>query len=157
MPRLSGGGGLEPGRSLRQPVGGKGQPAADCGGDRAVCFRLGGLIRGISKQPATACGGGIKKQPPIAPERVVAYIPSSCSCFSASSCFLTSWLVMRKTHDTPSGKTKDRSWEMRRLRSRLWVGRSRGAKLRAMVKVATATELDAWLARNRKLILSFSS
>ena len=45
----------------------------------------------------------------------------------------------------------------RKLRIRLWVGRSRGAKLRAMVKVKTVLQLEAWLEVNRKFIMSFKS
>ena len=53
--------------------------------------------------------------------------------------------------------------EKRKLRIRLWVGRSRGAKLRAMglwvgrsrgVKLG---QLEAWLEENRKFNMSFRS
>ena len=47
--------------------------------------------------------------------------------------------------------------EKRKLRIRLWVGRSRRARLRAMVKVKAALQLEAWLEENRKFIMSFRS
>ena len=47
--------------------------------------------------------------------------------------------------------------EKRKLRIRLWVGRSRGAKLKAMVKVRAVLQLEAWLEENRKFIMSFRS
>ncbi len=47
--------------------------------------------------------------------------------------------------------------EKRKLRIRLWVGRSRGTKLRAVVKVKTVLQLEAWLEENRKFIMSFKS
>ena len=47
--------------------------------------------------------------------------------------------------------------EKRKLHIRLWVGRSRGAKLRAMVKVKAVLQLEAWLEENRKFIMSFRS
>ena len=46
--------------------------------------------------------------------------------------------------------------EKRKLHIRLWVGRWRGAKLRAAVKVMTVLQLEAWLEENRKFIMSFS-
>ena len=51
----------------------------------------------------------------------------------------------------------------RKLRIRLWVGRSRGAKLRAMglwvgrSRGAKLGQLEAWLEENRKFIMSFRS
>ena len=53
--------------------------------------------------------------------------------------------------------------EKRKLRIRLWVGRSRGAKLRAMglwvgrSRGAKLGQLEAWLEENRKFIMSFRS
>ena len=44
----------------------------------------------------------------------------------------------------------------RKLHRCLCVGRSRGAKLRAAVKVMTVPQLEAWLEENRKLIMSSS-
>ena len=45
--------------------------------------------------------------------------------------------------------------EKRKLRIRLWVGRSRGAKLRAAVKVKIVLQLESWLEEHRKFIMSF--
>ena len=47
--------------------------------------------------------------------------------------------------------------EKRKLRIRLWVGRSRGAKLRAMVKVKAVLQLEAWLEIGNSSFMSFRS
>ena len=94
------------------------------------------------------------------------------SSLRAMGCVAFLWGPLDVIWDSPATTLLERSRrcerqrilvEKRKLRIRLWVGRSRGAKLRAMglwvgrSRGAKLGQLEVWLEENRKFIRSFRS